>query len=61
MDERNAIADQRKSSSTLRDTAEKRHEEFVNNRPQFLQRFPQHRTASSLGIAKNKSGLGSRL
>ncbi|MBA0885042.1 Crp/Fnr family transcriptional regulator [Flavobacterium undicola] len=52
MDERNAIANQRRLNSTLSNTAEKRYEEFVLNHPQFLQRFPQHLIASSLGITK---------
>jgi len=52
MDERNAIANQRRLNSTLSNTAEKRYEEFVNNHPQFIQRFPQHLIASSLGITK---------
>ncbi|MES2517964.1 MAG: Crp/Fnr family transcriptional regulator [Bacteroidota bacterium] len=52
MDERNAIANQRRLSSTISNTAEKRYEEFGNNHPQFIQRFPQHIIASYLGITK---------
>ena len=52
MDERHAIASQRRLNSTLSNSAEKRYEEFVNNYPQFLQRFPQHLIASLLGITK---------
>jgi CRP-like cAMP-binding protein len=52
MDERHAIASQRRLNSTLSNSAEKRYEEFVNNYPQFLQRFPQHLIASVLGITK---------
>lgn len=52
MDERNAIANQRRLSSTIGNTAEKRYEEFVDNHPQFVQRFPQHILASYLGITK---------
>ena len=52
MDERNAIANQRRLNSTLSNTAEKRYEEFANNHPQFIQRFPQHLIASFLGITK---------
>lgn len=52
MDERNAIANQRRLSSTIVNTAEKRYEEFADNHPQFIQRFPQHILASYLGITK---------
>ncbi|CAD0002139.1 Crp/Fnr family transcriptional regulator [Flavobacterium chungangense] len=52
MDERNAIVSQRRLDSALSNTAEKRYEEFVHSHPQFLQRFPQHLIASSLGITK---------
>lgn len=52
MDERNAIASQRRLSSTISNTAEKRYEEFASNHPQFIQRFPQHIIASFLGITK---------
>ncbi|CAN5371606.1 Crp/Fnr family transcriptional regulator [soil metagenome] len=52
MDERNAIANQRRLSSTISNSAEKRYEEFADNHPQFIQRFPQHIIASYLGITK---------
>lgn len=52
MDERNAIANQRRLSSTISNTAEKRYEEFAEDHPQFVQRFPQHLIASYLGITK---------
>jgi len=52
MDERNAIAAQRRVNSTISNTAEKRYEEFATNHPQFIQRFPQHVIASYLGITK---------
>ncbi|RVT73932.1 Crp/Fnr family transcriptional regulator [Flavobacterium sufflavum] len=52
MDERNAIANQRRLSSTISNTAEKRYEEFATHHPQFIQRFPQHLIASFLGITK---------
>ena len=52
MDERNAIANQRRLNSTISNTAEKRYEEFSKNHPQFIQRFPQHLIASFLGITK---------
>ena len=52
MDERNAIANQRRLSSTISNSAEKRYEEFSIHHPQFIQRFPQHLIASYLGITK---------
>ncbi|MEO6732245.1 MAG: Crp/Fnr family transcriptional regulator [Ferruginibacter sp.] len=52
MDNRNAIASQRRLNSTISNTAEKRYEEFVDSHPQFIQRFPQHFIASFLGITK---------
>jgi len=52
MDERNAIANQRRLNSTISGTAERRYEEFSSNHPQFIQRFPQHVIASFLGITK---------
>ncbi|SKC53693.1 cAMP-binding domain of CRP or a regulatory subunit of cAMP-dependent protein kinases [Ohtaekwangia koreensis] len=52
MDERHAIANNRRISSTISNTAEKRYEEFAENHPQFNQRFPQHLIASYLGITK---------
>jgi len=50
MDERNAIANQRRLNSTFRGTAERRYEEFASNHSQFIQRFPQYLIASFLGI-----------
>ena len=52
MDERNAIASQRRLNSTINSTAEKRYADFAENHPQFIQRFPQHIIASYLGITK---------
>jgi CRP-like cAMP-binding protein len=52
IDERNAIASQRRLSSTISNAAEKRYEEFAENHPQFIKRFPQHIIASFLGITK---------
>jgi CRP-like cAMP-binding protein len=53
MDERSFIASQRRLNSTISNTAEKRYEEFAENHPQFIQRFPQHIIASYLGITKD--------
>jgi CRP-like cAMP-binding protein len=52
MDERNAIATQRRLNSSISNTADKRYEDFVNYHPEFIQRFPQHLIASFLGITK---------
>jgi CRP-like cAMP-binding protein len=52
MDERYAIANNRRLTSTISNTAEKRYEEFAEHHPQFNQRFPQHLIASYLGITK---------
>ncbi|MES2573845.1 MAG: Crp/Fnr family transcriptional regulator [Bacteroidota bacterium] len=52
MDERNAISYQRRLSSTISNSADKRYEEFSTHHPQFIQRFPQHLIASYLGITK---------
>ena len=52
MDSRYAIASQRRLNSAISNTAEKRYEEFADNYPQFIQRFPQHLIASYLGITK---------
>ena len=53
MDERNAIATQRRVNSTITNTADKRYEDLVNCHPEFIQRFPQHLIASYLGITKS--------
>jgi CRP-like cAMP-binding protein len=52
MDQRSFIVSQRRLNSTISNTAEKRYEEFADNHPEFIQRFPQHLIASFLGITK---------
>jgi CRP-like cAMP-binding protein len=52
MDQRSFIVSQRRLNSSISNTAEKRYEEFADNHPQFIQRFPQHLIASFLGITK---------
>src|SRR6202023_2878477 len=42
MDERNNISTQRRITSSISLTAEKRYVDFTNSHPDFLQRFPQH-------------------
>ncbi|MEO6284261.1 MAG: Crp/Fnr family transcriptional regulator [Dyadobacter sp.] len=53
MDQRSFIASQRRLNSTISNTADKRYEEFADNHPKFIQRFPQHIIASYLGITKD--------
>jgi hypothetical protein len=53
MDERNNISTQRRITSSISLTAEKRYVDFTNSHPDFLQRFPQHIIASYLGITKD--------
>ena len=52
MDERNAIATQRRLNATISFSADKRYEEFSNWYPALIQRFPQHQIASYLGFTK---------
>ncbi|SEK80213.1 Crp/Fnr family transcriptional regulator [Parapedobacter koreensis] len=53
LDERNNIAAQKRITSSISFTAEKRYEDFVGSHPYFVQRFPQHIIASYLGITKD--------
>lgn len=52
LDERNNIATQRRITSSIRDNAKERYQEFAACYPDFLMRFPQHVIASYLGITK---------
>ena len=52
LDERFAIATQKRLNAQISLTAEKRYSELANSYPEFLQRFPQHIVASYLGITK---------
>ncbi|MBE9586240.1 Crp/Fnr family transcriptional regulator [Mucilaginibacter sp. JRF] len=52
MDDRHAIAAQKRLASTINNKAEDRYEELLRSNPQFIQRFPQHQIASYLGITK---------
>jgi CRP-like cAMP-binding protein len=52
MDDRNAIATQKRITTIINNTAEERYKEFLKSHPQFIQRFPQHQIASFLGITK---------
>lgn len=53
LDERNNIANQRRLTSHISATAEKRYTDFVDCNPELLMRFPQHIIASYLGITKD--------
>ena len=53
MDERNNIAAQKRITSAISLTAQKRYTDFIANHPDFLQRFPQYIIASYLGITKD--------
>jgi CRP-like cAMP-binding protein len=51
MDQRNAIATQKRLYASIGHSAEERYEQFTKQHPDYLQRFPQHMIASYLGIS----------
>ena len=53
LDERNNMANERRLTSAISFTAEKRYIEFIECYPQLAARFPQHVIASYLGINKD--------
>ena len=53
LDEKNTISTQKRITSSISLTAEKRYEEFADSHPDFIKRFPQHIIASYLGITKD--------
>jgi CRP-like cAMP-binding protein len=53
LDERNNMANQRRLTSAISSTAEKRYTDFIACYPQLFERFPQHIIASYLGITKD--------
>lgn len=53
LDERNNIANQRRLTSSISGSAEKRYTDFAACYPELLGRFPQHIIASYLGITKD--------
>ncbi|RYE39917.1 MAG: Crp/Fnr family transcriptional regulator [Sphingobacteriales bacterium] len=53
LDENYAIHTQKRITSSISLTAERRYADFVNSHPYFIQRFPQHTIASYLGITKD--------
>ncbi len=52
LDDRNKIASQKRITSAISSTAEKRYQDFVECHPDFMRRFPQRLIASYLGITK---------
>lgn len=53
LDERNSIANQKRITSLISLSAEKRYAGFVAWYPELISRFPQHIIASYLGITKD--------
>jgi len=53
LDERNQMANNRRLTSAISSTAEKRYTDFLECNPKFTDRFPQHIIASYLGINKD--------
>jgi CRP-like cAMP-binding protein len=53
LDERNNIANNRRLTSSISATTEKRYTDFVICYPELLNRFPQHIIASYLGVNKD--------
>ncbi|TRW27250.1 Crp/Fnr family transcriptional regulator [Flavobacterium zepuense] len=53
LDEKNNIANQRRITSSISASAEKRYTNFIECYPSLLERFPQHMIASYLGITKD--------
>lgn len=53
LDERNNIANQRRLTSSISGSAEKRYADFIDCYPELINRFPQHSIASYLGITKD--------
>src|SRR3954467_909277 len=52
LDQRHAVASQKRLNAAISMTAEQRFSDLEKNYPEFLQRFPQHIIASYLGITK---------
>jgi CRP-like cAMP-binding protein len=50
MDEKNAVANQKRLNAAISLSAEERYHELEKTYPEFLQRFPQHIIASYLGF-----------
>jgi CRP-like cAMP-binding protein len=53
LDERHTISTQKRITSSISLTAERRYGDFVESHPNFIKRFPQHIIASYLGITKD--------
>ena len=53
MDEKNTIATQKRITSTISHTSERRYADFVQEYPDLVLRFPQHVIASYIGVTKD--------
>lgn len=53
LDENSTIASQKRITSSISLTAERRYLDFIKTHPFFVERFPQHIIASYLGITKD--------
>ncbi|VXC11848.1 cAMP-binding proteins - catabolite gene activator and regulatory subunit of cAMP-dependent protein kinases [Flavobacterium sp. 9R] len=53
MDEQNTIATQKRITSTISHTSQRRYTDFTLEYPDFIKRFPQHVIASYIGITKD--------
>ena len=53
LDERNNIANNRRLTSSISSSVEKRYEDFIMYYPELVNRFPQHIIASYLGVNKD--------
>ncbi|UYQ94981.1 Crp/Fnr family transcriptional regulator [Chitinophaga horti] len=53
LDERNMMANNRRLTSAISSTADKRYLDFVECYPELCERFPQHIIASYLGVNKD--------
>ncbi|MET0463391.1 MAG: Crp/Fnr family transcriptional regulator [Chitinophagaceae bacterium] len=53
LDERNQMANNRRLTSAISSTADKRYTDFIECYPELLVRFPQHIIASYLGVNKD--------
>jgi CRP-like cAMP-binding protein len=53
LNDKNNMANQRRITSSISSSAEKRYTDFVSCYPELVARFPQHVIASYLGITKD--------
>ena len=53
LDDKNSVAKEKRITSSISASAEKRYLDFITCYPEFVERFPQHIIASYLGISKD--------